>query len=92
MRFGSLFDATQTMVNQVSDDLYEVQVAVSYTHLIGMVSDGGAEILIHVGMDTVKLDGEGFTPKVAPVSYTHLGRFRTFFRRCHWKQAGSFGK
>ena len=26
MRFGSLFDATQTMVNQVSDDLYEVQV------------------------------------------------------------------
>ena len=30
-----------------------------------MVSDGGAEILIHVGMDTVKLDGEGFTPKVA---------------------------
>ena len=34
-------------------------------HAIGMVSDGGAEILIHVGMDTVKLDGEGFTPKVA---------------------------
>ena len=30
MRFGSLFDATQTMVNQVSDDLYEVQVVSWY--------------------------------------------------------------
>ena len=24
--YGSLFDATQTMVNKVADDLYEVQV------------------------------------------------------------------
>ncbi len=30
MRFGSLFDATQTMVNQVSDELYEVQVVSWY--------------------------------------------------------------
>ena len=30
MRFGSLFDATQTMVNKVSDDLYEVQVVSWY--------------------------------------------------------------
>ena len=30
MRYGSLFDATQTMVNQVSDDLYEVQVVSWY--------------------------------------------------------------
>ena len=30
MRFGSLFDATQTMVNQVSDNLYEVQVVSWY--------------------------------------------------------------
>jgi glyceraldehyde 3-phosphate dehydrogenase len=26
MKFGSLFDATQTMVSQITDDLYEVQV------------------------------------------------------------------
>ncbi len=30
MRFGSLFDATQTMVNQVDNDLYEVQVVSWY--------------------------------------------------------------
>ena len=30
MRFGSLFDATQTMFNKVADDLYEVQVVSWY--------------------------------------------------------------
>ena len=30
MRFGSLFDATQTLVNKISDDLYEVQVVSWY--------------------------------------------------------------
>ncbi len=30
MKFGSLFDATQTMVNKVSDDQYEVQVVSWY--------------------------------------------------------------
>ncbi|CDF41869.1 glyceraldehyde-3-phosphate dehydrogenase type I [Roseburia sp. CAG:182] len=30
MRYGSLFDATQTMVSKVGDDLYEVQVVSWY--------------------------------------------------------------
>ena len=30
MRYGSLFDATQTMVSKISDDLYEVQVVSWY--------------------------------------------------------------
>ena len=30
MRYGSLFDATQTMVAKISDDLYEVQVVSWY--------------------------------------------------------------
>ncbi len=42
-------------------------------HAIGLLSDGGAEILIHVGMDTVKLDGKGFTPKVTQGSRVKKG-------------------
>lgn len=33
-------------------------------HAFGLVLDGGIEVLIHVGIDTVQLKGEGFTVHV----------------------------
>ena len=33
-------------------------------HAIGLTTDSGVDILIHVGVDTVKMNGEGFSSKV----------------------------
>jgi PTS system beta-glucosides-specific IIC component len=33
-------------------------------HAVGMKLNSGVEVLIHIGIDTVKLDGEGFTQHV----------------------------
>jgi hypothetical protein len=33
----------------------------------------GAEILLHIGIDTVELNGRGFTPKVAQGAHVHTG-------------------
>lgn len=34
-------------------------------HLVGLSDGNGAEVLIHIGVDTVKLEGKGFTTYVA---------------------------
>lgn len=41
-----------------------VSVLFPTKHAIGLVTDDGLELLIHIGMDTVNLEGQGFTSHV----------------------------
>ena len=33
-------------------------------HALSMLTDSGAELIFHIGIDTIKMDGRGFSPKV----------------------------
>ncbi|MCY7186531.1 sucrose-specific PTS transporter subunit IIBC [Streptococcus gallolyticus] len=41
-----------------------VQIAFETGHAYGLKSDNGAEVLIHIGIDTVSMEGKGFAQKV----------------------------
>ena len=41
-----------------------IMVAFPTGHAYGIKADNGKEVLIHIGMDTVELNGEGFHPHV----------------------------
>lgn len=43
----------------------EIAIAFPTGHAYGLKTDKGAEILIHIGIDTVSMNGEGFEAKVA---------------------------
>lgn len=42
-------------------------------HAFGMRTDEGVEILVHIGIDTVKMDGEGFTVAVEKKQHVEAG-------------------
>ena len=59
---GALSPATGAVVVAPCDG--KVTVAFPTGHAYGIKSASGVQVLIHIGMDTVKLEGRGFTPRV----------------------------
>lgn len=57
-------------------------------HAIGMRSDAGVELLIHVGMDTVQMDGEGFKPRAKQGDKVKRGTLLLEFDIAKIKAAG----
>ena len=51
----------------------KVQMLFKTKHAIGLKSDEGAEILIHIGMDTVQLEGKHFTAHVKDGDTVKIG-------------------
>ena len=62
--------ADSTVVAPVSGVL---QTVAETGHAFGIKTDDGVEVLVHVGIDTVKMNGEGFNVKVKANEHVNAG-------------------
>ncbi len=65
-----------------------VETVFETKHAIGLTGDNGAELLIHVGMDTVQLKGEYFTAHVKDGDHVKKGQLLLTFDIEKIKEAG----
>ena len=65
-----------------------VTVVAGQGYAVGLMSDDGAEILIHVGMDTVDMGGAGFSVKVRKGDKVKCGQPLLTFSFDEIKKAG----
>lgn len=66
----------------------EITVFFETKHAIGLKSADGVEVLIHVGMDTVKLNGEHFTAQAAQGDKVKKGQVLLTFDPAAIREAG----
>ena len=57
-------------------------------HAIGITSDAGVELLIHIGINTVQLNGEGFTAHIKQGDHVTVGQLLVEFDMEKIKEAG----
>lgn len=65
-----------------------VETVFDTKHAIGLTGDNGAELLIHVGMDTVQLKGQYFTAHVKDGDHVKKGQLLLTFDMEKIKEAG----
>ncbi|MDF2950822.1 MAG: beta-glucoside transporter subunit [Anaerocolumna sp.] len=75
---GELYAPVNGKVNMVFDT----------KHAIGLISDNGAEILLHVGLETARLEGKGFEPVVKNGDTVKAGQLLMKFDLSAFKNAG----
>ncbi|WLI76153.1 beta-glucoside-specific PTS transporter subunit IIABC [Kosakonia sp. H02] len=66
----------------------QVATLIDSHHAIGLICDNGAELLIHVGLNTVNLQGQYFTPLVKEGDRVSAGTPLLAFDKEHIEQAG----
>ena len=62
---GDIFAPADGVISQLSETL----------HAVGIQTDDGVELLVHVGIDTVAMGGEGFSPAVKAGDRVKTGQF-----------------
>ena len=83
---GIAIDPTDNKVYAPFDGT--VEFIAETKHAIGLKSDDGVELLIHVGMDTVKMNGKGFDVKVNANDKVKAGDLLLEFDREAIEKAG----
>ncbi|MBR3999744.1 MAG: PTS glucose transporter subunit IIA [Clostridia bacterium] len=75
---GKIYAPCDGVVTQVSET----------SHAIGIKTDYGAEILIHAGIDTVQMMGDGFSPKTSEGDRVSSGQLLLEFDPGKVREAG----
>lgn len=83
---GVLIEPTEGVVRAPFDGT--VMTLFPTMHAIGLISDQGMELLIHIGMDTVQLEGNGFEGKVVQGEKVKKGQVLVTFDIDAIKAAG----
>lgn len=75
---GEIFSPVDGKIIMLQDSL----------HAIGIETDEGIELLIHIGLDTVKLKGNGFHAKVKIDDYVKVGDPLICFEKDYVEKCG----
>ena len=63
-------------------------VTAAMPHAVGLMGDNGAEVLIHIGVDTVSMNGEGFATWIKDGQHVDAGEALVSFDRAAVEAAG----